>query len=393
MNDSSPHFVGDISLINGIEAVPTILQVICNATGMGFAAVARVREGRWVACSVVDQIEVGLRPGDELPVENTIYDEVRTPRREMVVDRTAERSGLGHPILEVYGIQSYISTPIVLRDRSLFGALCASDPEPRRLNVPGTVGMFKLFAELIAIQIDSTGRLASSEANLEDERKTAELREQFVAILGHDLRNPLASIEGGAELLMKRTLDERSQQIVGMMRSSAARMSELINNVLDLTQARLGGGFQLNRMTERNLAPVLEQVISELRLAAPKCTIEMECKLDKPVSCDRVRIAQLFSNLLGNACRHGDPTAPIRVSAKTADAVLGLSVANSGTPIPPLEMERLFQPYVRGAASGSSQGLGLGLYIASEIARAHGGMLTATSSAEETRFTFRMPLQ
>jgi signal transduction histidine kinase len=218
VNDSSPHFVGDISLINSIEAVPTILQVICNATGMGFAAVARVRERRWVACSVVDQIDVGLRPGFELPVENVMYDEIRTPRQEVVIDRAVERSGMGHPILAVYGIKSYISMPIILRDGSLFGALCASDRKPRRLNVHGTVGMFKLFAELIAIQIDSTGRLASSEASLEDERKTAELREQFVAILGHDLRNPLASIQGAAELLMNRTLDERSKQIVRMMR-------------------------------------------------------------------------------------------------------------------------------------------------------------------------------
>jgi signal transduction histidine kinase len=282
--------------------------------------------------------------------------------------------------------------PIILRDGSLFGALCASDRKPRRLNVPGTVGMFKLFAQLIAIQIDSTGRLASSEANLEDERKTAELREQFVAILGHDLRNPLASIQGGAELLMRRTLDDRSREIVGMMRSSATRMSELINNVLDLTQARLGGGFQLNRVTEKDFAPVLEQVITELRLASPECTIELDCKLDEPINCDRVRIAQLFSNLLGNACRHGDSTAPIRVFAETANAVFKLSVANSGGAIPAFEMKRLFEPYVRGAASGRSQGLGLGLYIASEIARAHGGMLTATSSAEETRFTLRMPL-
>jgi signal transduction histidine kinase len=92
--------------------------------------------------------------------------------------------------------------------------------------------MFKLFAELIAIHIDSRDRLASSEADLEDERQTAELREQFVAVLGHDLRNPLASIQGGTELLMKKPLDDRSKEIVGMMRNSAARMSELINNVL-----------------------------------------------------------------------------------------------------------------------------------------------------------------
>ena len=154
--------------------------------------------------------------------------------------------------------------------------------------------MFKLFAELIAIHIDSTDRLASSEANLANERPTAELREQFVAVLGHDLRNPLASIQGGTELLMRRSLDDRSKDIVRMMRNSAARMSELINNVLDLTQARMGGGFHLYRVTETDLTPVLDQVVSELRLASPDCAIEMECKLEEPINCDRARIAQLF---------------------------------------------------------------------------------------------------
>jgi signal transduction histidine kinase len=109
--------------------------------------------------------------------------------------------------------------------------------------------MFKLFTELIAFHIDANDRLASSEDTPADERKTAELREQFVAVLGHDLRNPLASIEAGAQLLMRRALDDRSKEIVAMMQNGVARMSELINNVLDLTQARLGGGFQLNRAT------------------------------------------------------------------------------------------------------------------------------------------------
>ena len=176
----------------------------------------------------------------------------------------------GHPTPAMYGFQSYISMPIIRRDGSMFGTLCAIDPKPHRLNVPGTVGMFKLFAELIAIHIDSTDRLASSEANLADERQTAELREQFVAVLGHDLRNPLASIEGGAQLLMKRPLDDRSKEIVTMMRKAAGRMGELINNVLDRTQARLGGGFQLNRVSEQRLGPMLEQVIEELAVSAAR---------------------------------------------------------------------------------------------------------------------------
>jgi signal transduction histidine kinase len=156
--------------------------------------------------------------------------------------------------------------------------------------------MFKLFPELIAFYIDSNDRQASSEATLADERKTAELREQFVGVLGHDLRNPLASIEGEAQLLMRRRSTTGRRVIVEMMRNGVARMSELTNNVLDLTQARLGGGFQLNRVNEGGLGPVLEQVIAEQRFARPDRAIEMECKLDEPINCDRARVATFFQS-------------------------------------------------------------------------------------------------
>ena len=133
--------------------------------------------------------------------------------------------------------------PIIRRDGTIFGTLCAIDPKPRRLKVPGVVGMFKLFAELIAFHIDATDRLSTSEADLLDERRTAELREQFIAVLGHDLRNPLALIDAGAKLLLKRPLDDKATRLVTMMQSSATRMTALINDVLDFARGRLGGGF------------------------------------------------------------------------------------------------------------------------------------------------------
>src|ERR1700692_1228426 len=93
--------------------------------------------------------------------------------------------------------------PIVLADGTFFGTLCALDPRPARLDTPETIGMFKLFAELIAIHLDAVDRLAASEARLLSERETSELREQFITVLGHDLRNPLASIAAGAKILTK----------------------------------------------------------------------------------------------------------------------------------------------------------------------------------------------
>jgi len=393
MAELSPNFLSDIATVNSIEAVPTILQVVCQSTGMGFAAVARVTEGRWIACSVLDQIDFGLKPGGELKVETTICHEIRQSREGVVIDHVAEDEAYrGHPTPAMYGFQSYISMPILRKDGSMFGTLCAIDPKPHRLKTPGTIGMFKLFAELIAFHIDSVDRLATSEADLMDERETAELREQFIAVLSHDLRNPLASIDGGLRLLSKAPLDDKSKGFIAMMQNSSARMNELINNVLDLTRVRLGGGFQLSRAEEDSLAPVLEEVATELRLAMPSREVNMQIDLREPIHCDRARIAQLFSNLLGNAVKHGDATAPVHVLAQTAEGVFKLSVANSGEPIPPFAIKRLFLPYARGSGGGNPQGLGLGLYIASEIARAHGGMLSVSSLPEETRFTFQMPL-
>ena len=111
----------------------------------------------------------------------------------------------------------------------------------------------------------------------------------------------------------------------------------------------------------------------------------------RPVLCDRARIGQLLSNLLANALTHGDPTSPVWVRAQCTDRMFELSVANKGPHIPPDTVARLFQPFARALHGPDRGGLGLGLYIASEIARSHGGSVVATSSPEETRFTFRMP--
>jgi signal transduction histidine kinase len=303
----------------------------------------------------------------------------------------ASEAYCGHPTPAMYGFQSYISIPIFLKDGSFFGTLCAIDPRPARLSGEN-VEIFEVFARLIAFHIDAVARLASSEANLLDERATSELREQFIAILGHDLRNPLASIAAGATLLKRASLTDKAAGIVGMMQASVARMSALIDNVLDFARGRLGGGLTLNRVSGAPLEPVLQQVIAELRSSNPGRAIEVDLDLRAPIACDHGRIGQLLSNLLGNALTYGAADKPIRVGAATDGRSFALSVSNAGDPIPASAVNRLFLPFSRGAGGADPQGLGLGLYIASEIARAHGGSIDVTSTPAETRFTFRMPL-
>jgi len=385
-------FAEDLATVAQIDAVPKILEVVCRTTGMGFAAVARVTEDRWIACAVRDEIQFGLQPGGELQVKTTICDEIRDSGQPVVIDHVAEDADFcGHPTPEMYGFQSYISMPIYRPDGRFFGTLCAIDPRPARLKTPETIGMFRLFADLIAFHLDAKDRLKISEEALLDERQTAELREQFIAVLGHDLRSPLAAIDAGATVLGKMPLGEQAKPVVALIRRSAARMAGLIDNVLDFARGRLGGGLSLVRAADAGLEGVLEQVIAEMRTAWPDRDVDAEIVLSRPVVCDSARIAQLFSNLLGNALTHGDPAGPVRVRARSGDDGFELSVANLGEPIPPETLAKLFQPFSRASGRPGQQGLGLGLYIASEIARAHGGSLEVASSAEETRFTFRMP--
>ena len=233
----------------------------------------------------------------------------------------------------------------------------------------------------------------AAERKLQREQELSELREQFIAVLGHDLRNPLASLGAGARILDRTARSEKDHQVIAMMQTSVMRMAGLIDNVLDLARGRLGGGIALQRDAAKPLEPVLVQVVDELRLASLGRVIEAEFKIDRPVSCDRSRIGQMLSNLLANALTHGASDKPVAVCDKTTDRSFELSVANAGEPIPAAAMDKLFQPFFRGDAHASRGGLGLGLYIASEIAKAHHGQLTVSSGAEETRFTFTMPLE
>jgi signal transduction histidine kinase len=389
---SKDPFAEDLEAVSRINAVPMILEVVCRTTGMGFAAVARVTEERWVACAVRDEIAFGLTPGGELQVATTLCDEIRASGQAVVIDHVSEDTHFcNHPTPKMYGFQSYISVPIVRPDGRFFGTLCAIDPKPARLNTPETFGMFKLFADLIAFHLDTQERLKLSETALLDERQTAQLREQFFAVLGHDLRNPLNAVRGGAELLAMMPLPEKAAPVVTLIKRSAARMTGLIENVLDFARARLGGGITLNRAADTDLRATLEQVIAEARTAWPEREVGSEIDLSRLINCDGARVAQMFSNLLANALTHGDPRGPVRVRARCDEGGFELSVSNLGDPIPPETIQRLFQPYTRASDRPGRQGLGLGLYIASQIAHAHEGKLEVASSTDETRFTFRMP--
>ncbi len=393
MTDARDDLSADVALVQRLPAVPRILSVCLRASGMGVVAVARVTKARWVACAVLDRMDFGLPVGGELPVDTTLCGEVRDARQPIVIEHASrEAEWCGHPTPEAYGYESHVSVPIVLPGGEFWGTLVAIDPKPLPVRAPDTVATFTLFAELLGLQIDAERRLEASQAELEEARSEAATRERFIAVLGHDLRNPLAAIDAGTRLLGREPLSEGGSRLLGLMRDSVARMAGLVDDVLDFARGRMGGGIPTRPVEGADLASVLHQILSELRSIHPDRAIEARIGPLRPVACDPRRIGQMLSNLVANALTHGARDHPIRVEAQVGPEGLAISVANGGTPIPEALIEDLFEPFARGPGAEGHDGLGLGLYIAAEIARAHGGHLAASTGPDETRLTFTMPL-
>ena len=227
-----------------------------------------------------------------------------------------------------------------------------------------------------------------AEKELIIQRETVILREQLIAVLGHDLRNPLSAITMAIEILTL-SLGKREANIIAILKKSTLRMSELVSNIMDFARTRLGEGIILTKQNIE-LEPRLLQVVNELRLAFPKREIIALFETPESVNCDPDRIAQLLSNLIANALTHGSANAPVRIHTYHKDGNFELSVINHGAPIPADMHEYLFAPFTRETSRCSQHGLGLGLYISSEIARAHNGSISCTSTAEETCFTLRI---
>lgn len=299
------------------------------------------------------------------------------------------------PLLRLQGFVNEIALDLLHADGSKLPVI-ANAAERRRPDGEGHVFTRLTMFKAVDRRTYERGLVAArdqAEATVAAEHETSVLREQFIAVLGHDLRNPLAALAAGIRMIGEReTLSDRGQLVLNEMSASVSRATALIENVLDFARGRLGGGLTLTRNPAQPLAPVLDQVVAEIRAIAPDSEIIAHFSIEQPVDCDPGRIGQLTSNLIANAVTHGAPDVPIEVEAHIADGSFVLSVANGGVPIHPAARAQLFQPFFRGIVRRSQQGLGLGLFIVNEIAKAHGGSMDVASSEEETRFTFSMPL-
>lgn len=386
-------FSSDLQAIGSIDAVPVILSMVKHMTGMRFAAVARVTESKWIACAVDDSIDFGLLPGGELVLESTICHEIRQHHQPVIFGHASQHPVFSsHHTPKTYGLESYISIPIIKANGEFFGTLCAIDSVPANLDDSAIEKTLTLFAQLIAMSLDTQGHLHATKTALADANEMGRLREQFIAVLGHDLRTPLSAIRMSADLLQSKAEDKRSRTLLSAIRTSSVRMGVLIENILDFARGRLGSGIPVQRKLVDDLQQTLRQTLEEVQAAYPQAQFIDVLDVPAGVYCDPLRISQLLSNLLGNAVTHGSTAEPIVLKACAEGDEIVISLINQGAPIPPALMPLLFEPFSRAEAGQRNEGLGLGLYIAGQIANAHNGTLSVTSSSEAgTCFVARFP--
>lgn len=218
-------------------------------------------------------------------------------------------------------------------------------------------------------------------------------REMFLAILGHDLRTPLGAVTTAAGFLVEEgDLDGNNLTLAKRIRSSAGRMKALISDLMDFASARLGGGIQLT-LSEVDLAETAREVLGEISGQHPNREFHIETTGDVRGRFDARRVSQSLSNLLGNAVQHGAEDSPITIAVRGAAEEVSITIHSQGAAISEDDRRQIFSPFTRGAGAGAREGsIGLGLFIAQQIAVAHGGRIDVHSSPEEgTTFTLALP--
>jgi signal transduction histidine kinase len=392
--DDPGEIARDVAAVGQLEAIPTLLEVLCELTGMGFTAVARVTDKTWTLCAVQDEINFGLKPGGQLELETTLCIEAKRSRSAIVIEHASQDPHYrNHHTPRLYKIESYVSVPIVFASGRYFGNLCAIDPRPAKVLDPRIIGTFQRFARLIATQLEGELIRENSENALRDERAASELREQFMAILGHDLRNPLQAVAMSSAFIEKRASDSVVREMAARISTNVRRMSALINDILDFARGKLGHGIDVDINDRADISAALTEVVRELQDGQPGRKVTADIRVGRAVRCDIGRLQQVTSNLVANALMHGDPERPVQVSAFTDTTDFVLRVANAGEAIPVEALSKIFEPFWRHSIAPQRQGLGLGLSICSQIVRAHNGTLSVTSTREAgTTFTVRLPL-
>ena len=396
----------DLEDIKSIDAVPTLLDVICQSTGMGFAAVARVTADKWLTCGVLDHIAFGLAPGDELEVRTTICNEIRQAEQMVVIDNVStDTAYCNHHTPLKYGFKSYISVPIVRKDGSFFGTLCAIDPEPRELNNSKIIGMFNLYAELVAFHLDAIESLR--EKDLQIKTKDKELA-SYGFVSSHDLQEPLRKIQILTDTIREKEyngLTTRAKDYFLKINGEASRMARTLKDLLAYSNTE---SFS-DRFEFMDLTTIINRVQEDLKKELENIGANVTIGKLGNAEIVPLQMEQLFLNLFSNAIKFRSQERILEihidgitvVSSEDNDVDLlpdtsycKISFNDNGIGFDPKNNETIFGMFRRLKKNKMDKSTGIGLAIARRIAENHGGRITASGTAGKgASFSIYLPVE
>ncbi|WP_162426597.1 sensor histidine kinase [Pontibacter pudoricolor] len=392
MIDSNDKLFKDLEAVRQIPIVPTMLEVICQITGMGFAAIARVTHDRWLACSVRDEVEFGLKEGGELKIETTLCNEIRDSRKAIVIDNVEEDPLYKHHHTpQMYGLQSYISIPIILKDGTFFGTLCAIDSKPAKVNNAKVINTFNLFAELLSFHLQSLNLLERSyTTNVELNQQNKLLTsanfdlDNFVYTASHDLKSPVANIEGLLEILSEsveqETIDkEEIKQVTQLMKSSLKRFTTTINDLTTIVSTDQNRDDHVYE--EIDFCELVESVKQDLyaQIDESGAHIKVVCGESISLNFSKKNFKSILYNLINNAIKYRSPerTPDVLVMLEKSDDSMLLTVSDNGIGIPADKQDKIFTMFKR--FHDHVEGSGIGLYIVKRLVDNAAGKVEVSS--------------
>lgn len=383
------HIVSNIKTLNEIPALGDQLKYLGDSTQMEIICILTPHLNKWVVCMAYNTLNLNIVQGTAMEFNSSNKE---LEENTILMDNMKDAKGLnisGQTNLK--RIQKLISQPIHRLEGKFFGLLCALGTDSTFGNDINLKQFYNFHSRFIATSIGLVERSDEFNHHLRHEIENAEKHSTYMAVLGHDLRNPVATVRMCSDIILKAGPNSVVSKNAGIIKSSSYRMQELIDSMLDTAQSKFGDGIKIEKKVNNVLlANALYHVVDEI-MAVNYLEIKTSLKLTAPVNCDVERIAQLVSNLLSNAVNHGDGK-NILMDVRTIKNAFVLTVSNTGPTIPKAKLKKIFEPYYSDFTPENKGGLGLGLYISSQIAQSHGGSLKVKSNAGETKFILTIPL-
>jgi len=269
--------------------------------------------------------------------------------------------------------------------------LFALDSEPRHITSEKNRAIFTACAGILGKLLQDQLLSQQQSNDIQNFKETGNAREVFLAVVAHDLRNPLQAITMGAKMLTRGD-EPKAAKLAERISSSARRMSKLIDDLVDYAKGRAGNEISVVTEPTETLSAALQAVISEFVEAHPRHEFIASLQLHEAVCVDTPRIQQLLSNLLGNAVAYGAPDFPIKIAGSLEGKDVVILVNNRGPLVPDEVISQMFHAYYQGPTSAATS-MGLGLSICKQIVEAHNGSLTVISRPDSgTTFTVRLPV-